>query len=245
MRRYRVVVVQLGLLLFALSANAAVRNSTIRITILDSETHSVTLDNSGVPKNCDGVNYDAYCLNSKTSQVTNTLLVQEGDRPPYRVTCTVETKWSRCAPLPRGSGYDAKREKRGLVVYFVDDNGKLRKQLYTLVAQEQASAEQTASPAVPVPLAPSPVPAESTTQAPVIVAREAGESVKCSFTSTPTGAEVTVDGRYVGSTPSVLSLSIGTHAVVVSAAGFAQWKRELTVSPGSELTVNAILVKGQ
>jgi len=245
MRRYRVVVVQLGLLLFALSANAAVRNSTIRITILDSETHSVTLDNSGVPKNCDGVNYDAYCLNSKTSQVTNTLLVQEGDRPPYRVTCTVETKWSRCAPLPRGSGYDAKREKRGLVVYFVDDNGKLRKQLYTLVAQEQASAEQTASPAVPVPPAPSPVPAESTTQAPVIVAREAGESVKCSFTSTPTGAEVTVDGRYVGSTPSVLSLSIGTHAVVVSAAGFAQWKRELTVSPGSELTVNAILVKGQ
>ena len=68
--------------------------------------------------------------------------------------------------------------------------------------------------------------------------------MKCSFTSTPSGAEVTVDGRYVGSTPSVLTLSTGVHVVVVSSPGFAQWKRELTVSPESDLTINAILKKG-
>jgi len=31
--------------------------------------------------------------------------------------------------------------------------------------------------------------------------------------------------------------------VVVSMAGFVQWKRELTVEAGSELTVNAVLEK--
>ena len=70
------------------------------------------------------------------------------------------------------------------------------------------------------------------------------DSVKCSFSSTPSGAEVSVDGRYVGSTPSVLSLNVGNHAVEVSLPGFAQWKRQLTVSAGSELSVNAVLQKG-
>lgn len=54
---------------------------------------------------------------------------------------------------------------------------------------------------------------------------------------------MTVDGRYVGSTPSVLGLATGTHVVVVTMNGFAEWKRQLEVSPGSELTVNAVLQK--
>jgi len=49
----------------------------------------------------------------------------------------------------------------------------------------------------------------------------------------------------VGSTPSVLTLSVGNHAVEVALPGFAQWKRDLTVSTGSELTVNAVLQKVQ
>jgi hypothetical protein len=71
------------------------------------------------------------------------------------------------------------------------------------------------------------------------------EKVKCNFTSTPAGAEITLDGKYVGSTPSEIELVTGTHAVVFSMPGFPQWKRELTVLPGSELTVNAILQKGE
>jgi hypothetical protein len=54
-----------------------------------------------------------------------------------------------------------------------------------------------------------------------------------------------VDGKYVGSTPSEIPLGTGTHVVVISTPGFAQWKRELTVLPGAELTVSAILQKEQ
>ena len=59
------------------------------------------------------------------------------------------------------------------------------------------------------------------------------EKVKCSFTSTPPGAEITVDGSYVGNTPSEIGLSTGTHVVVISMVGFAEWKRELTVASDS------------
>jgi len=235
MSERRIAGVQAGLLFIALLANAAVKNNTIRIQVLDSETQSVILDDSGVPKNCDAVNFDAYCHNSKTIEVTNTLLVQEGNRSPFRVACTVDAKWSSCVALAKATSFDAQRNKRGLVIYYADAKGKVRRQLYLLVAPEEAkaSAALTATPA------PSPAPVRTAT------ASVPEQSVKCSFSSTPSGAEVTVDGRYVGSTPSVLSLIVGDHAVGVSLPGFAQWKRELTVSKGSELTVNAVLEKVQ
>jgi hypothetical protein len=240
---------QAGVLLMSVYANAVVKEN-MRITVLDSETHSVIIDDSGVPKNCDQVNFDAYCHNSKTALVTNTLLVQEGSNPPFRVSCTIESKWSRCIPLPKGESFDARRVKRALEVFYVDDKGKARKQLYTLVDKNLG----TGPPATTVAVAAQPAPAataprqSSATPAPVpppIAAREVQEKVKCSFASTPSGAEITLDGKYLGSTPSEIGVSTGSHVVVFSLAGFAEWKRELSVSPGSQLTISAILQKQQ
>jgi hypothetical protein len=87
------------------------------------------------------------------------------------------------------------------------------------------------------------------TAAPAAPAHPGQESVpgqvRCNFTSTPSGAEISIDGKYVGSTPSSISMSPGNHTVVFSIPGFAQWTRELSVAPGSDLTVNAILQKGK
>jgi PEGA domain-containing protein len=259
MSQSRIAAVQVGFLLVALWAGAVEKNNTIRITVLDSESRSITLSDDGVPKNCDAVNFDAYCHNSRTAVVTHTLLVKEGDDPPFRITCTVDTKWSRCVPLQKGQSFDARRDKRGLIVFYADDYGKLRKQLYTLVDADVARSAPVpatkAAPASPAPAAPAPASStprpdaaekrEDPAPAANVNVSEAREGVKCSFTSTPAGAEVSVDGRYVGSTPSVLTLSVGNHAVEVSLPGFAPWKRDLTVSTGSELTVNAVLQKVQ
>jgi len=57
------------------------------------------------------------------------------------------------------------------------------------------------------------------------------------------GAEIMVDGKYVGNTPSGIGLSPGAHTVVLSMPGFTDWKRDLTVLPVSELTISAILQK--
>jgi hypothetical protein len=69
--------------------------------------------------------------------------------------------------------------------------------------------------------------------------------VKCNFTSTPSGAEITLDGKYVGNTPSIISLGPGAHTISFSLPGFVPWTRNLTMSPGSELTVSATLQKGK
>ena len=248
----RIASLQASLLLVAVFAGAAAEKSTTRITVLDSETRSVSLGVNDVPKNCDQVNFDAYCNSSRTTSLTNTLLVQEGNEPPFHIACTIDSKFSRCTPLPKGESFDARREKNGITVYYVDDKGKARKQLYMLVDTGGKTGPPAAAVATrPAPVAaaprqssPAPVPAPSVGSVQA-VAPEKVEKVKCNFSSTPAGADINLDGKYVGSTPSEIELVTGTHVVVFSMPGFTQWKRELTVLSGSELTVNAILQKGE
>ena len=165
--------------------------------------------------------------------------------------------------MPKGTSFDARREKHGIIVYYEDDKGKARRQLYTLAeaattkAKPAVGTATATAPASPTSatgsenpkVAPAPVASmTSAGNAAVVEERTSaavghGETVKCNFASTPPGAEVTVDGRYVGSTPSVLGLATGTHVIVVSMDGYSRWKRELAVTAGSELTVNAVLEK--
>lgn len=231
-----------GLLLLTLYASAATKRNEIRIKVLDSETHSQNLGGNGVPVNCDQVNFDAYCNHSKEAIVTNTLLVQEENGRTYHIICTIETRYSRCAPLPKGGTYDARREKRGVTVYYVDDRGKARSQLYTVAAEDRdAFASTTTASAVQLDNAAGGSGKQGSGGEP----EKPPETVKCSFSSNPLGADVMLDGRFAGSTPSVIGVTTGEHVVVISMPGFAPWKRELTVTPLSELTVNAVLEKAQ
>ncbi len=59
--------------------------------------------------------------------------------------------------------------------------------------------------------------------------------------STPDGADITVDGKYVGSTPSTVKLAAGDHAISVAKSGFKTWERTITVSPGGSVTISATL----
>jgi PEGA domain len=169
-----------------------------------TETHSVSLDDNGVPK----------------------------------------SKWSRCVPLQKGVSFDAKQEKHGVTVYYVDEEGKARKQLYARVGPDADNPARTPAAAA-VRESEAPVANKDGAPAPAAVTDGSRETVKCSVSSNPSGAEITLDGRYVGSTPSILSVGVGSHVVQVSLPGYVQWKRDLTVSPGSELTVNAVLEKAQ
>jgi hypothetical protein len=256
----RIAALQVALLLAAVLANAASPKDTVRITVLDSVTQASTADNNGVPQNCEQLTFDAYCRSTSNVPLVSTLLVREDNEPPFRIRCTIESKYSRCMPLPKGETFDAKKEKHGMTVYYVDDKGKARKQLYTLVASDAKAGQLTPAaevsampapapapaphPAAAVQNSPAPVPAPPT-PAPAGLPERIEEKVRCSFSSTPPGAEIALDGRYVGNTPSQIALSTGTHVVTFSMPGFAQWKRDLTVLSGSELTVSATLQKAQ
>ena len=59
------------------------------------------------------------------------------------------------------------------------------------------------------------------------------------FESQPTGAEVYVDGDFVGSTPLEHTLSAGRHEIELRKKGLPAWKRQLNVSPGPHATISA------
>ncbi len=63
--------------------------------------------------------------------------------------------------------------------------------------------------------------------------------------STPDGAEITVDEKFMGSTPSSLRLTVGDHRITLAKPGFKTWERTMTVSAGATATVNATLEKQQ
>lgn len=58
--------------------------------------------------------------------------------------------------------------------------------------------------------------------------------------STPTGADIEVDGAFVGNTPSTVPLTSGNHQIMVRLKGFADWSKTITVI-GGNIHLNANL----
>ncbi|HMB27572.1 MAG TPA: PEGA domain-containing protein [Blastocatellia bacterium] len=61
--------------------------------------------------------------------------------------------------------------------------------------------------------------------------------------SVPFEAEISVDGKFVGNTPSTVRLKSGDHKISIKQAGYALWERTITLSAGGNITVNATLEK--
>lgn len=61
--------------------------------------------------------------------------------------------------------------------------------------------------------------------------------------SVPEGAEITIDEKFVGNTPSTLRLKLGDHTLLITKPGFTSWKRVVALSPGSSITIDATLEK--
>jgi hypothetical protein len=68
-------------------------------------------------------------------------------------------------------------------------------------------------------------------------------SAKLQIGSTPPGADIEVDGNFVGSTPSEVQVGDGDHMVIVKKSGFKNWERKLKSSSGSSVSLNAELEK--
>lgn len=83
----------------------------------------------------------------------------------------------------------------------------------------------------------------STTAVNQAAASPAADASTVVVKSTPEGAEITIDGKFVGSTPSTLTLSAGEHNIVIAKAGFKSWQRTMTVNTSGSVTVDASLEK--
>jgi len=242
-------------LLSAVMSSAATKTQRFRITVLDAESKALDTNPDQPTRDCDLANYSGYCHESKVASVRNTMRVQEGNGKPFAITCLWDNRWSKCVALPIGQTFDARQDKHGITIFYEDAKGGASKQLYTLVeaaqpvqpaashgSDQSGSTQSSSTQSSPPPATNAVSPTQAAGPATAEVNRE---KIKCNFSSTPPGAEITLDGRYVGNTPSTIGVSTGTHVVVLFMPGFAQWKRELAVAAGSELNVSASLQKTQ
>jgi hypothetical protein len=59
--------------------------------------------------------------------------------------------------------------------------------------------------------------------------------------STPEGADITIDEKFMGNTPSTVKLQPGDHKIKVEKFGFDTWEKTLTVGAGGTLSIFAVL----
>ena len=71
-------------------------------------------------------------------------------------------------------------------------------------------------------------------------ATQVGSTTEVQVASNPSGADIEIDGKFVGSTPSSIAVIPGDHEIVVKKNGFAAWDRKMTVSAG-KVNINAEL----
>ena len=98
-----------------------------------------------------------------------------------------------------------------------------------------ANSAQIRAAAKPPAPAPSVIPASA-------VSVKSASIPKISVFSTPEGADIEIDGSFVGNTPSVVELAPGEHVVIVTKSGYKAWQRKLKVS-GGEIKLTAELEK--
>lgn len=56
---------------------------------------------------------------------------------------------------------------------------------------------------------------------------------RLTITSEPAGADIEVDGSFVGSTPSSIDLTAGEHHIIVKKPGYKSWERKIHTSSGN------------
>ena len=90
-------------------------------------------------------------------------------------------------------------------------------------AAEVASANTQGTPAAITPI---PAPASpSTLSSPA--------QVSLNIQSTPPGADIKIDGAFVGNTPSTVTIAPGSHQIAMKKKGFTDWSKTLSITGGT------------
>jgi hypothetical protein len=114
----------------------------------------------------------------------------------------------------------------------------------TLKPVSKASSGEAAAGPLPVAKQNSAteLPTEKAPSARAFSAASTGSDTGVLILSSDTvGAEIYIDGKFVGDTPATISLATGMHQIAIKAGGKKDWKREIEVMKGSQVTLHPVL----
>jgi hypothetical protein len=87
-------------------------------------------------------------------------------------------------------------------------------------------------------------PAKFTTSASILPPNSIpAEVTTVTINSSPLGADILIDNKFVGNTPSSLQLAAGEHTIAIEKAGFKTWQRTMTVAAHGSANIDATLDK--
>jgi PEGA domain len=146
---------------------------------------------------------------------------------------STKTLWAYSVNKQRGGSKNSQSMAEAVAKHLKDYvESKPGQEILAATASEPASAQPEASPAVDNPQAQEAVVAAPTMQPATVIVK-----------STPPGADINVDGKFMGNTPSTIQLTPGDHVVEVEKEGLRPWQRGMTVSAGGNITIDATLDK--
>jgi len=126
-------------------------------------------------------------------------------------------------------------------------NGEIKSDSAKVAAKQNVNTTSIA----PIPAAEEPKPTNDSlnqvsTQLPNESPKPIERAVKpeLRITSEPSGAEIEVNGHFIGNTPTTLFVSDVRVVVKVMKSGFLPWERTLTMKPGDKRTLNAEMENG-
>jgi PEGA domain len=186
---------------------------------------------------------------AKASYHYHTALVLDDQGTAYVIACRVPLFPSWCKELAPGEivvGTIA----NGLLSVAGGDKARQYRVLTSVpvgaitppappVPKGAASKRQSLSASAPPPAAAAPKPAAPSADSSAACSSAAAACVN--FVSEPSGADIYVDGKFAGNTPSTLALPPGSHELRVETARFKPWTRTLETTAASKITVRAAL----
>jgi len=102
------------------------------------------------------------------------------------------------------------------------------------------AAQKTAEAKAPAASTPLSAPTPDLVSAAAITPVD--KTAKVSISSNPDGADIEVDGNFVGNTPSTIDLASGDHVVSVKKSGYKPWERKVKTS-GGDIRLHAEMEK--
>ena len=235
--------------------NAKSRNwetgTLLRSTTRTITTANVTTEQGNVPGVINGGSYNSQKESEAVVTGWQEYIIQGGEYR-YLVKQPLQWRWSKPAVLTlRGP---VKFAVEGRSFFVVDETGKeykmellqrgavpAKRELGSNPSNKQVDADAGAA------ITPPAVPTEAEIAAvrkemPSPSALTKGITVR--ITSTPSNAEIDVDGNYWGSstpTADLTRLPAGTHTITVKKIGYKPWERKIELAPGDDRSVNAEL----
>jgi hypothetical protein len=220
-----------------------------RVFITDSQSWEVAGGGGGTAGGFGGASHGG--ARPQTAEIIKTF----GERCPDVVVNNIEEKADYIVLLDHEGGKSVFQHKNKVAVFArVSGDSIVSKSTLSLGGSVQEACEAIgkdwtvhgaairAAAAAAESKAAAPPPAAP---APAMAAPAAPSTGKISVASVPDGADIEVDGSFVGNTPSDVRLPEGDHTISVKKTGFKDWERKLKVSAGSNVRLNAELEKAQ